>query len=232
MDELERMQAEELDVYLTARLSGTQARRPKAVPAAEVDLLEGLLAFTAEGQPDPTFARELEHRLAGQARRRSAPGRTQPSEPRWLRGALSGTPDRGVRVNTRIGIYVAGALALAAILFVALVALTQMGPPLGEGIAQAPSPTVSAGIVSGPTPAPTATPAVIEPGPTPAVTAESPPTDEPPVMVPTVERGFREMLFCSMAMVGLNPSIWSTSGLFIWCISCLVSDERFSMYRR
>ena len=35
------------------------------------------------------------------------------------------------------------------------------------------------------------------------------------VTVPTVERGLRLVVFCSMAMAGERPSIWSTSGLSI-----------------
>ena len=33
-------------------------------------------------------------------------------------------------------------------------------------------------------------------------------------MVPTVERGFFDMVFCSMLMTGLRPVIWSTFGPF------------------
>jgi hypothetical protein len=186
MDELERMQAEELDGYLTERLSGRQARRPKAVPAAEVDLLEGLLALAEGSQPDPTFAKELENRLTGEARRRSVSWRTQPSGSQGLRGVISGKTDRGARVNTRIGIYVAGALALVAILFVAWIALTQVGPPAEEGVAQVPSPAPSEGAPSSPTLVPTEMQPVIEPSPTPAVTAQPVPTGEGPVVASTV----------------------------------------------
>jgi hypothetical protein len=35
------------------------------------------------------------------------------------------------------------------------------------------------------------------------------------VTVPTVERGLRLVVFCSMEMAGDSPSIWSTSGLLI-----------------
>ena len=35
------------------------------------------------------------------------------------------------------------------------------------------------------------------------------------VIVPTVERGFFEVVFCSMEMAGERPSIWSTSGFCI-----------------
>jgi hypothetical protein len=34
--------------------------------------------------------------------------------------------------------------------------------------------------------------------------------------VPTVERGLRLVVFWSMEMAGLRPSMWSTSGFFIW----------------
>jgi hypothetical protein len=186
MDKLERMQAEELDDYLTERLSGRQVGRPKRVPAAEVDLLEGLLALAERSQPDPTFAKELENRLTGEARRRSATGRTQPSGSQWLRGLISGPTDRGARVNTRIGVYVAGALALVAILFVALVVWTQVGPPSGEGVAQGPSPTSAETAAGGPTVAPTETGAAAAPGPTPGLTIEPTPTDQQPALAPTV----------------------------------------------
>lgn len=202
MDELERMQAEELDVYLTARLSGRQVDRPKAVPAAEVDLLEGLLALSETSQPDPTFARELEDRLTGQARRRSAPGRAQPAGPRWLRGLVSGTPDRGVRVNTRIGIYAAGALALVAILFVALVVLTQIGPPSDQEVAREPSPTAAQHTPSSPTVAPTVTPALVEPSSTPADTIVPVPTVEAPTVAPPTRPETPPMLPPMVAQVG------------------------------
>ncbi len=41
-------------------------------------------------------------------------------------------------------------------------------------------------------------------------------TPEDRVMVPTVERGLREVVFCSMAMAGERPSMASTSGRSIW----------------
>ena len=35
--------------------------------------------------------------------------------------------------------------------------------------------------------------------------------------VPTVERGFREVVFWSIEIAGLRPSMWSTSGFsIIW----------------
>ena len=36
------------------------------------------------------------------------------------------------------------------------------------------------------------------------------------MIVPTVERGLLPLDFCEMEMDGLNPEIWSTSGLGIW----------------
>jgi hypothetical protein len=35
------------------------------------------------------------------------------------------------------------------------------------------------------------------------------------VTVPTVERGFFEVVFCSIEIAGDRPSIWSTSGFDI-----------------
>lgn len=40
-------------------------------------------------------------------------------------------------------------------------------------------------------------------------------------MVPTVERGFLEVVFWSMAMAGVKPSILSTSGLPTLSKNCL-----------
>ena len=37
--------------------------------------------------------------------------------------------------------------------------------------------------------------------------------------MPTVERGFFDVVFCSMAIAGDRPSIWSTSGF------CIISQE-------
>ena len=39
-------------------------------------------------------------------------------------------------------------------------------------------------------------------------------------MVPTVERGLRLVVFCSIEIAGLNPSIESTSGRSIWSRNC------------
>jgi hypothetical protein len=35
------------------------------------------------------------------------------------------------------------------------------------------------------------------------------------VTVPTVERGLRDVVFCSIEIAGDRPSIWSTSGFCI-----------------
>jgi hypothetical protein len=40
------------------------------------------------------------------------------------------------------------------------------------------------------------------------------------VTVPTVERGFLEVVFCSMEIAGESPSIWSTSGFCIISKNC------------
>ena len=40
-------------------------------------------------------------------------------------------------------------------------------------------------------------------------------------MVPTVERGFLEVVFWSIAMAGDKPEIDSTLGLFCKCKNCL-----------
>ncbi len=41
------------------------------------------------------------------------------------------------------------------------------------------------------------------------------------VMVPTVLRGFLPVVFCSMAMMGLSPSMLSTSGFSKMPMKCL-----------
>jgi hypothetical protein len=41
------------------------------------------------------------------------------------------------------------------------------------------------------------------------------------VTVPTVERGLRLVVFCSIEMAGDSPSIWSTSGFCIISRNCL-----------
>jgi hypothetical protein len=40
-------------------------------------------------------------------------------------------------------------------------------------------------------------------------------------MVPTVDRGFREVDFWSIEMAGESPSMKSTSGFSIWPRNCL-----------
>ncbi len=41
------------------------------------------------------------------------------------------------------------------------------------------------------------------------------------VMVPTVERGFRATVFCSMEMTGERPWMKSTSGFSTWAMKRL-----------
>src|SRR3954464_15015704 len=51
-------------------------------------------------------------------------------------------------------------------------------------------------------------------------------------MVPTVERGLREVDFWSMETAGDRPSMKSTSGLSIWPRNCRAYDDSDSTYRR
>src|ERR671916_2501257 len=51
-------------------------------------------------------------------------------------------------------------------------------------------------------------------------------------MVPTVERGLREVDFWSIDTAGDRPSMKSTSGLSIWPRNCRAYDDRDSTYRR
>ena len=44
-------------------------------------------------------------------------------------------------------------------------------------------------------------------------------------MVPTVERGLLPVVFCSMAMTGLRPSMLSTWGFSRMPIKCLAYGE-------
>ena len=52
------------------------------------------------------------------------------------------------------------------------------------------------------------------------------------VTVPTVERGFRLVVFWSMEITGLKPVILSTSGRCIWPMKPRAYEEKVSMYRR
>ena len=47
-----------------------------------------------------------------------------------------------------------------------------------------------------------------------------------PVTVATVERGLRLVVFCSIEIAGLRPSIWSTSG---FCIRCRPMSSSLTM---
>src|SRR5919202_1182065 len=51
-------------------------------------------------------------------------------------------------------------------------------------------------------------------------------------IVPTVERGLREVDFWSIETAGLRPSMKSTSGLSIWPRNCRAYDDSDSTYRR
>ena len=51
-------------------------------------------------------------------------------------------------------------------------------------------------------------------------------------MVPTVERGFADALFCSMAIVGDNPETCSTAGLSSCPRNCRAYADSVSTYRR
>jgi hypothetical protein len=51
-------------------------------------------------------------------------------------------------------------------------------------------------------------------------------------VVPTVERGLRVLVFCSIAIAGLMPWIRSTSGLSIRSRNWRAYEERLSTYRR
>src|SRR5699024_2448464 len=51
------------------------------------------------------------------------------------------------------------------------------------------------------------------------------------VTVPTVERGFLLVVFWSIEIAGLNPSIESTSGLSICPKNCLAYADKLSTYR-
>ena len=49
-------------------------------------------------------------------------------------------------------------------------------------------------------------------------------------MVPTVDLGLREPVFCSIEMAGESPSITSTSGFSIKSKNCLAYADRDSTY--
>src|SRR5919199_3410536 len=51
-------------------------------------------------------------------------------------------------------------------------------------------------------------------------------------MVPTVDRGLREVDFWSMDTAGDSPSMKSTSGLSIWPRNCRAYDDSDSTYLR
>jgi len=50
--------------------------------------------------------------------------------------------------------------------------------------------------------------------------------------VPTVERGFRDVVFWSIEIAGESPSIESTSGFSIICRNCRAYAESDSTYLR
>ena len=52
------------------------------------------------------------------------------------------------------------------------------------------------------------------------------------MIVPTVDRGFREVDFWSIEIAGESPSMKSTSGFSIWPRNCRAYDDSDSTYRR
>ena len=50
------------------------------------------------------------------------------------------------------------------------------------------------------------------------------------MVVPTVDLGFLDVVFCSIATTGDKPSIFSTSGLFKSPMNCRAYTENVSMY--
>ena len=68
-------------------------------------------------------------------------------------------------------------------------------------------------------------------GLSPAISIEQKNTSKNPrSTVATVDLGFFEVFFCSIAIAGLNPSIKSTFGFFILSKNCLAYADKLSTY--
>ena len=68
-------------------------------------------------------------------------------------------------------------------------------------------------------------------GLSPAISIEQKNTPKNPrSIVATVDLGFLDVLFCSMEIAGLNPSIRSTFGFFILSKNCLAYADKLSTY--
>lgn len=139
MNERERLQAEELDAYLTSLQSGRHPSRPEAVPVEQVALLEGLHALARASDPDLDFVLRLEGRLRAVARARLvAESSTQARETRPPQDIRSGAGPGGREMNKRILLFAASALALVVLLATAFVVLNRSGlRPDQGGLARA-----------------------------------------------------------------------------------------------
>ena len=171
MDTRHAMQAEELDAYLTAIQSGEEALPPN-LPAAETELLDDLLALSAEQALDSAEMIGMENRLRAAARRRQ--------------NTRSSSKQRGTLMNKRIVFLGAGALALAAIALIIWGIVGNARTPAGPGpvadLTDTPSTEASA------TPAESAGPTSSAPTKVPTKTPGPSPTPLPPLPPQIVDR--------------------------------------------
>jgi hypothetical protein len=138
--EQEQRQAETLDAALTDLQLGRQADRSGVLSADRVQYLRALVNLGRANPPDAGFAGQLEARLRTAARQQLAAGRGAHSRP-W---DLLWGPERTMSMNRRLVFSMAGAVALAMILFATLALLSQNKTAVGpDQAAQRPASTAT-----------------------------------------------------------------------------------------
>ncbi|HUV89189.1 MAG TPA: hypothetical protein VMY80_06025, partial [Anaerolineae bacterium] len=115
MNRNERLAAEELDAFLTARMAGQETPPPAGLPPAESALAAEMVALAEATQPDPAFVAALETHLG----RAGEPGRRPICLP-WWRNLTGSSTTRRQRMFRRATIALAGAAALALLILFGL----------------------------------------------------------------------------------------------------------------
>lgn len=166
----ERLQAEALDHYISARQSGHGSGSPTGIPVAENELLEELLHMAESAQPSTDFVTQVAENLRATSQLRARAGGTQlrRSGTRWMGFPI--TIERILTMNKPIRFTLVGTAAL--VIFLSVVALPfviqQIWPVKPPEIALVP-----------PAAAETSVPALLFPGETPIDTAVDAPIEIP-----------------------------------------------------
>jgi hypothetical protein len=127
MSEQEKKQAEELDAFLEQLQSGKQPAQPDAIEPEDAALLEKVVAFAHQNQPQPHFAAKLERTLQSAAQASRAVDQAAARRESGLQGIMRRITQRSPLMYKRILIPLASVVALALTLWVVL-SLGRMQP--------------------------------------------------------------------------------------------------------